>query len=151
MTDKGYNLDAARVPEQAEQMRRLQETKICAFCPEHLETEHREPIELRSDHWSVAKNDYPYERTKLHLLIIAKNHARKLSDLTIEERHDLADLLVEVEKHWQLTSYAIGMRCGDMHYNGGSVDHLHAHVVVGDTDNPDHQPVRFKMSSRPKA
>lgn len=148
---KGYNLDVARSEEQRRQMEELGARGVCAFCRENIETEMREPIELETDHWVVKRNDYPYERTKLHLLLIPKEHVNTLSKLSVPARHNMADVIVTVEKQWKLTSYAVGIRSGDMRFNGGSVEHLHAHVIVGDTDDPNHEPVRFKVSARPKS
>ena len=147
--DKGYNFDTARREDQLKQMRDLAARGVCAFCRENIEAEMREPIELETDHWVVKKNDYPYERTKLHLLLIPKEHVNTLSKLSPASRHDLIDTIVQAENKWSLTSYAVGIRSGDMRYNGGSVEHLHAHIIVGDTDDPNHEPVRFKVSSRP--
>jgi diadenosine tetraphosphate (Ap4A) HIT family hydrolase len=55
---------------------------------------------------------------------------------------------VEIERRWALDSYAIGMRVGDPHWNGGTVEHLHAHVIVAERESLEHEPVRFKMSTR---
>jgi diadenosine tetraphosphate (Ap4A) HIT family hydrolase len=147
---KKYNLNTARYAKQREQMVELEKRGVCAFCREDMENEMREPIELETEHWVVKKNDYPYERTKLHLLVIPKKHVKTLSELGGPARKDFLDTVEKVEKKWKLTSYSIGIRSGDMRYNGGSVEHLHAHIVVGDTDDPEHEPVRFKMSARPK-
>ncbi len=150
MSDLQYNLDNSRKAEQSEQMKDLARRGVCAFCPEHIEKERRNAIEIRTDHWIVSKNDYPYERTKLHLLLIPREHVNTLSDLSPAALHDLPDTIVKAEKKWHLTYYGVGIRSGDMRRTGGSVDHLHAHIIVGDTDASDHEPVRFKMSSRPK-
>ena len=146
----GYNLHTSRIAKQTGQMADLAERGVCAFCPEHIATEQREPIELQTEHWTVKKNDYPYEQTKLHLLLIPKEHVKTLSELSQPALHDLTDTIVKIEKQWQLTHYAVGLRSGDMHRTGGSVEHLHAHVVVGDVEAENHAPVRFKMSSKPK-
>jgi len=37
------------------------------------------------------------------------------------------------------------MRFGDTHYNGSSVEHLHAQLLQGDVDAPGHEPVRVKL------
>lgn len=146
----GYNLGVARSKDQLKQMQDLAGRGVCAFCPEHIEAEHREPIELNTGHWLVTKNDYPYEHTTLHLLLIPHEHVRTFSALSPAARTDFAETIQKVEAQWKLGSYALGMRSGDMRYNGGSVEHLHAHIVVGNVDEAGHEPVRFKMSSRPK-
>lgn len=148
MTEKGYNLEAGREPAQIAKMQELIDKGLCAFCVENFEEYHDNPIEFQTEHWIVSKNDYPYRGTRLHLLVVPKRHVRMLSDMEAQMRADFAEVLVEIEKRWSLESYALAMRAGDPDLNGGSVEHLHAHVVVGATNKPDHEPVKFKMSSR---
>jgi ATP adenylyltransferase len=150
-TSKGYNFETARYKEQLQQMKDLSKRGICAFCYENIRTEQREPIELETQNWVIKKNDYPYEGTKLHLMLIPKEHVKTFADLSQAAQKDFSKTITEVEKHFKLTSYALGMRSGDFRYNGGSVEHIHAHIVVGDTEDPLHEPVRFKMTSRPKS
>jgi ATP adenylyltransferase len=150
MKEVSYNFSRARSEQQRLQMEDLEKRGVCAFCVEHLDQEHREPIEFMTDHWVVTKNDYPYKRTKIHLLLLSKVHVKTLSELSSEALLDLMNTIVRIEKDWKLSSYAVGIRSGNMFYNGGSVEHLHVHIVVGDPENEDPEPVRFKMSSRPK-
>jgi diadenosine tetraphosphate (Ap4A) HIT family hydrolase len=123
---------------------------VCAFCREHVEQETTSPIEIETEHWIVKANDYPYERTTYHLLVIPKEHVRSVSELSAKAQEDFLKVVAKVERHYKLPSYAMAMRSGDMRLNGGTVEHLHAHIIVGDTDKADHEPVRFKVSSRPK-
>lgn len=146
----GYNHAAARKPEQRNQMQDLAARGICAFCPEHIHTETRTGIDIETNHWFVKGNDYPYDRTKHHLLAIPKEHVKTVSELSKAARAEFLEVITQAEKHFGMTSYAVAMRSGDARYNGGSVEHLHAHIIVGDTDNPEHEPVRVKVSSRPK-
>ncbi|HEX3082036.1 MAG TPA: HIT family protein [Candidatus Saccharimonadia bacterium] len=144
----GYDLRHARVEAQKQKMRDLIKQGICAFCEEHFETYHDNPVEFQSEHWTVAKNDYPYTGTALHLLVVSRKHVSMFSELAPAARADFTEVLCEVEKRWKLPSYAVGIRVGEIEVNGGTVDHLHAHIVVGDVDDPGHEPVRFKMSSK---
>jgi ATP adenylyltransferase len=151
MTAGKYNNEAARELEQLRRMKSLAERNVCVFCPENIQNETTTPIEIETDHWFVKKNDFPYERTKLHLMLISKKHVTTISELSKSAQTEFLQIVAEVERKYHLTSYAIGMRSGDMDYNAASVEHLHAHIVVGDKDNPDPEPIRFKMSSRPKS
>src|ERR1700761_5184716 len=54
-----YCLDAARSEEQRRYMEELAAAGICIFCPEHVASQQREPIEHSGRHWYVKKNDYP--------------------------------------------------------------------------------------------
>ena len=151
MTEKGYNLQHARVEAQSHKMQELMERGICAFCEEHFVEYHDNPVEFETDHWIVSKNDYPYKRTSLHLLVIPKRHVRFLNELSAEARAEFIEVVSRIEKQWALESYVLAMRVGDPDLNGATVEHMHAHIVVGDVDDPDPEPVRFKMSSRKKA
>lgn len=146
-----YNLDTARVEAQRAKMERLHRENICAFCPEYFDEFHDNPIELKTDHWLVTKNDYPYEHTSLHLLVIPTEHATTVSELSAAAQADYLDVIAKAEKHFKLTAYGVAMRSGDFRYNGGSVKHLHAHILVGDFNDPsNHQKLKFKFSSVPK-
>lgn len=142
-----YNVDAGRTPEQIVKMKHLAESGVCAFCPEYFVEHHDNPIEFETEHWIVAKNDYPYEHTAVHLLLVSRKHIQCMKEMSKDARRDFMDVIARIEADFGLQSFALGMRVGDMRYNGGSVEHLHAHVVVGDkTDNS----VKFRMSSLPK-
>lgn len=145
-----YNFDSARTSKQIAKMRHLKDSNICAFCPKYFTQFHDNPIEYETKHWIVSKNDYPYKDTKLHLLLVAKKHVRSVAGLSRVAQVDFLEVITYLEKKFNLTSYAIGMRNGDIRFNGGSVEHLHAHLVVGDVDSANHEPIRFKMSSNIK-
>lgn len=145
-----YNFDTARVEAQREKMKHLHDNGLCAFCPEHFSEFHDHPVEFKTKHWLVTKNDYPYDHTSLHLLIIPTEHATTVSELSDDSRAEYLDVITRVEKHFKLTTYGIAMRSGDFQYNGGSVKHLHAHVIVGDFSDPaNHHKLKFKFSSVP--
>jgi diadenosine tetraphosphate (Ap4A) HIT family hydrolase len=145
-----YNHKEARFKEQAARMKSLEERAVCAFCPENIVGETTSPIELETAFWLVKANDFPYDHTKHHFLVIPKTHVSTISQLPDAFLSDFLGVIKKVEKRFKLKSYAVTMRSGDMRYNGGSVEHLHAHIIVGDTGNPNHEPVRFKVSSKPK-
>jgi len=147
---KPYNFDAARSEAQRENMRRLAAEGRCFMCYENLMKYENNRVEFETPHWIITHNAYPYEGTKHHILLVARRHVKAISDLTKAERADLPEAIVKVEKHWQLDSYGIGMRTGDFRYNGASVEHLHAHIIVGHRDPAIHQPVRMKLASIPK-
>lgn len=138
------------MPDQLERMNDLAKRGVCAFCPEHIEAETTHPKEVETRHWYVKKNDYPYENTALHLLIIPKKHVKTTSELPKEAQAEFLILAAELEQKYNLDSYALGMRSGDMRYNGGSVEHLHAHLIVADKNQKTGDAVRFKMGSRPE-
>ncbi len=145
-----YFFEAARTPEQLRKMEQLEKDGICVFCPEHFQQNHIHPICIQSDLWYVTQNDFPYKGASLHLLIVPKRHIRSLSECTDEEGAALFRVLKFIKKEYKTASEALVARSGDMRFNGGSVEHLHLHYVVGDISDPDHEPIKFKVSSRPK-
>jgi len=143
-----YNFDAARSEKQRQDMQDLDARGICIFCPEHI-TNDGSKILFETKHWIVKTNKYPYKDTKHHIVLVPKEHVPTISKLSKEAQEDFLPAVARSEKKFKLDSYAIGIRSGDMRYNGGSIEHLHAHIVSGKVDDPNHEPVRFKMSSRP--
>lgn len=143
-----YNLEAGRDDAQIRQMEDLERRGVCVFCSKHFAAEHREPVYRDGDFWYLTGNDYPYESTTLHLLLVAKAHVASLSELPSEALAEFGQFLALVERDWKLTHCGIGMRSGDFRYNGSTIEHLHAHIIVVDP-NPATK-VRFAMSRAPK-
>ncbi|MGC9669034.1 HIT family protein [Planosporangium sp. 12N6] len=146
-----YQLDNFRHPEQLADMRMLEQYGVCIFCPEHLTGDPAHPVLHETEHWIVTTNKYPYANTRLHLLLVPRAHVEDLLDLEPAARAEYWDVLEWVKAMYELEFYSIGSRNGDGRYTGSSIAHVHVHVVVGDVDDPEHQPVRFKMSGRPRS
>lgn len=142
-----YYMPAARTPEQLAEMKRLSKEGICCFCPEHINRD-KMPLIMDTDNWMVKANTYPYAHTSLHILIIPKEHITKMTQLTKPAQVEFYDVLEKCEKKYKLASYALVIRSGDMKHNGSSIEHLHVHVIVGDTKNPKHQSVKVKVSRK---
>jgi diadenosine tetraphosphate (Ap4A) HIT family hydrolase len=133
--------------EQLEEMRRLEAAGVCLFCDPHLEADGWHRVLHRSAHWRVTPNRYPYRGTKHHLLLVPTDHVADLLDLPAAARDDFWTALGWIRATYELGFYGLAARCGDCRYTGGTVVHLHVHVIVGDVDAPGHEPVRFKLSS----
>ena len=71
--------------------------------------------------------------------------AQDAADAAPEAVADLFTLLNAATAEYQITGGAFFMRFGDTHYNGSSVEHLHAHLIMGDVDAEGHEPVRVKL------
>jgi ATP adenylyltransferase len=142
-----YHLGNHRDPEQLARMRVLEEAGVCVFCPAALAV--RDDRLRVSPHWTVVPNEFPYAGTRLHLLLIPAEHVADLVDLSDAARSDLWPMLAWAKQEYTLTFYGLGVRNGDPAYTGGTVEHLHLHLIVGDVGDPQHRPVRLKLSSRP--
>ena len=150
-----YNLDAARGSEQLERMRALERDGVCIFCPEHAgswqSTPHGggqegEPLGHEGEHWYVTRNDFPYEGTAAHYLIVARRHVQAFDQLPDEAGAELWRIRRELAERLGAPAYATVERSGDMRLNGGSVEHLHVHLVALGPDPS--QTVRFRVSAR---
>jgi ATP adenylyltransferase len=143
-----YHFRNTRTPQQHADMLRLEAAGICIFCPEQLARDPDQPILHRTPHWTVTPNEFPYPGTALHLLLVPDEHVTDLLDLSAEARQDFWTALGWVRDRYALAFYGLGARNGDCRYTGGSVYHVHVHVIVGDVADPEHEPVRLKLSSR---
>jgi ATP adenylyltransferase len=141
-----YNLEAARGSEQLDRMRSLQEEGICIFCPEHAGRWQREPVEHTGEYWYVTRNDFPYEGTAAHYLIVARRHVSAFEELPDEAGAELWRIRRELAERLGAVSYATVERSGDMRFNGGSVEHLHVHMVA--LEESPSETVRFRVSAR---
>jgi ATP adenylyltransferase len=98
----------------------------------------KEYILLRGRHNFIVMNRYPYNAG--HLLVLPYREVARLEDLTIEERHELMDLIVEAQKlltrALRPDGFNTGFNFGDA-AGAGIPCHLHCHVVPrwnGDTN-----------------
>lgn len=142
------NLDNARNIEQREVMETIQNGNFCPFCPKYYDQSQLMPVIKQGRYWHIRANRWPYENTHVHLLIIHNEHAEKLGDVSPEAVQEFFELAQWIEKEYQITGGAIGLRFGDIRINGASVNHLHAHLIsakITDKNNPDYQPVRFRV------
>jgi ATP adenylyltransferase len=141
-----YNLDAARGEDQRERMRALEAEGVCVFCRQHADRLQSEPVEHEGEHWYVTRNDFPYEGTEAHYLIVARRHVRRFEELPDEAGAELWRIRRELAARIGAVAYATIERSGDMRFNGGSVAHLHVHLVALEPEPA--QTVRFRVSAR---
>jgi ATP adenylyltransferase len=144
-----YCFGNARTAGQLAEMRRLDAEGICLFCPDGLARHPRQRILFRTRHWAVTPNEFPYQGTSLHLLLVPDQHAGDLLDLTEDVRRDFWEALQAVARVHQLRHYGLGVRNGDCRYTGATIGHVHAHVLVGDPEATEAPPVRMRFSARP--
>jgi diadenosine tetraphosphate (Ap4A) HIT family hydrolase len=142
-----YYFGNFRVPEQLAEMRRLEREGVCLFCPEHLSASSQ--VLHRTALWTVVPNRYPYRETRLHLLLVPDEHVTDMADLSEDAQRDFWATLRWVKIHYGLAHYGLAARNGDSEFTGGTIRHLHVHLLQGDVDDPEHQGVRVRLSSRP--
>jgi ATP adenylyltransferase len=139
-----YYLGNARSEEQRAYMRRLEADGVCLFCPGPMDADPEQEILHHTAHWTVTPNKFPYAGTKLHLMLVPHEHETDLLDLSDAAQQDFWAALRWVRDKHGLTYYGLGARNGECRHTGGTIAHVHVHVIVGD---PSAGPVRFKVSS----
>ena len=144
-----YCQDNHRTAEQLAEMQRLEAAGICLFCPDGLSQNGRDRALWRTSHWSVMPNEFPYEGTSLHLMLIPHQHVGDLIDLAPPAQQDFWNVLAMVHERYDLRYYGLGARNGDCRYTGATIAHLHVHILVADVTTPAEIPVRMRFSSRP--
>jgi diadenosine tetraphosphate (Ap4A) HIT family hydrolase len=144
-----YCTDNFRTADQLTEMQRLEAAGVCLFCPDGLAAQNRQEIVLRTRHWSVTPNAFPYRGTKLHLLLLPDQHAADLLDLDPAVQADFWTVLGQVREQFGLDYYGLGVRNGDCRYTGATITHVHAHVLTGHQAAGPDGPVRMRFSSRP--
>lgn len=142
-----YCAENYRTAEQLAEMERLEAAGICLFCPDGLEQHAGAAGFLRTRHWTVLPNDFPYAGTSLHLLVVPRQHAADLLDLDADVQADFFDALAAVRDKHGLSYWGLGVRNGDCRYTGATIVHVHAHVVVAAPDPA--EVVRMRFSARP--
>ncbi|GMU74437.1 MAG: hypothetical protein AMXMBFR44_6340 [Candidatus Campbellbacteria bacterium] len=138
-------LSHAREDEQRTVMDRIVQAGVCPFCPEHLERYHKEPVLEENGSWVLTKNQWPYQNTDVHLLVILKRHAEHLYEITEEEWHDLWSLLVWTNVYFAENGGMFSMRFGDPALSGATVRHLHAQLIVPKVDDASGRPMQVAM------
>ncbi|MHB8532499.1 MAG: HIT family protein [Solirubrobacteraceae bacterium] len=126
-------------------MARLEAEGICVFCPEHVAAYQRQPVEHEGEHWYVTRNGFPYEGTAGHYLIVSRRHVVAFEELPDEAGAELWAIRRVLARRLDPVALATVERSGDMRFNGGSVAHLHVHLVALERDPS--ATVRFRVSA----
>lgn len=123
-----------RSDEQKKLMLEAQEKDICPFCPEGIIKIHKQLVEKETKNYIITKSAFPYKGTKNHLLIIPRNHSAIITEEGWQE--------VFVLYSWAILKYQIDggtlmMRFGSMAKNGSSIEHIHLHIIQGESSDED--------------
>ncbi|MCD8506714.1 hypothetical protein LRY65_05485 [Candidatus Woesebacteria bacterium] len=144
------DIDNARKEDQIQVMQEIAGNAHCPFCAENLEKYHKQPILRKTEHWLLTTNQWPYDHTQHHLLIIYKDHATNLNELATEAGTELFELVQWVEKTYNVPGGGWAMRFGDTRYSAGTINHIHVQFIVPDITAENYQPVRIKLGKSPE-
>lgn len=145
MKNQHVNVANTRSEEQREQMEEILAAGHCPFCDENLKKYHKAPILKEGKFWLLTANQWPYQHTKHHFLLIYREHVTNLAGVNPEAGKELIELAQWVEKEYSVPGGGIAMRFGDTDYSAGTVAHLHAQFLVPALDDEDFEPVRIKI------
>tara|TARA_B100000745_G_scaffold297064_1_gene243402 strand:- start:1963 stop:2436 length:474 start_codon:yes stop_codon:yes gene_type:complete len=143
----------ARTDLQKETMARIEADGVCPFCAEHFETYHTEPVLKKTKNWILTTNFSPYGDGKAQhhfLFVYNAGHINKPGEMTDDARIELFDLVDELSTKHNLEGGSILMRFGDGKINGSSVEHLHAHLIVGQRQDENTKGLKVKVGYIPK-
>lgn len=142
----GLNHNNARTDEQKKLMKKIESDGVCPFCAKHFIAYHPKPIHKETDYWFVTENMSPYEGTKYHFLFVYKpKHISSLATVSPEAGQDLFALLAYMTKKYAIKGGSFFMRFGDTEYNGATVEHLHAHLIMGTKHSEETSALRVKL------
>lgn len=147
---KYVDLNNARLDEQKKVMKDIINADECPFCMENIRKYHKQEILKDGKYWILTYNQWPYDHTRIHLLLITKEHATTLAELDPQAGVEMIEMLTWAEKEFKALGGAIGFRFGDTDYSAGTVNHLHAQFIVPDIDEEGFEPVRLKIGTKKK-
>lgn len=141
----------AREEEQIRVMLKIQQDKVCPFCWENLEKYHPKPVLKKGVWWWLSENAWPYKGAKAHFIFFYRNHVKNLSQINPFAFNELWELASWAERIYNLKGYALFIRSGRMEETGSSVQHIHAQLIAGSSQQgPDSEALKVKLGYRKK-
>lgn len=117
-----------------EVIQKIQEDGVCPFCVDNLKKYHKNEL-IETEYWWVTDNMYPYKPVKNHRLLIHKDHISHVNEISNKAWIEMQNILNEETKKLDIKGGTLIMRFGETRFTGGSVSHLHAHIVQSDPDS----------------
>jgi len=142
----GLDHAEVRTEEQKALMARIEEDGVCPFCEAYFRKYHPKPIIKETTSWFFTENMSPYEGTVNHFIFVYKPaHIRTTKELSMEARIELFDLIDWAIAEYNIPGASFFMRMGEGGYTGGSVEHLHAHLLVGTKKSENTEGLKVKL------
>lgn len=142
----GFDHKNARTGEQKKLMKKIESDGVCSFCYENFTKYHPKPIIKENHSWLLTTNMSPYEGTTHHFFFVYKtSHKLYPHEMTRDEHADLFELVSWVIEEYNIKGGSFFMRFGEAGWNGSSVEHLHAHLIVGVQDSENTEGLKVKL------
>lgn len=148
-TKPHLDLDNARYPDQIATMQASLDAGESPFLPANLAKYHHHPVIKQGKYWYITKNQWPYDHTREHYLIIANQYWTKLEQITPEAGAEALLLAEWLKKHLNVPGGALCIRFGNTDYSGATIDHLHWQFIIPDIHAPDYDRVHFTVGKKP--
>lgn len=142
------DLDNAREADQLEVMKRIIDDGGCPFCQENFYKYNLQPTLKMGKYWLATTNQWPYDHTKHHFLLIHLEHIENITEMSSDAGAELIEMTKWLINEYQIPGGGLVTRFGDTNYSAGSVVHLHAQLIQPDLDDPDYKPTRVKIGKR---
>ncbi len=134
----------ARNREQLDLMHKINTDGNCPFCESNFSKYHPKPIIRDCKFWLISENMTKYQNAKYHFLVVLKSsHQIEHGSLRSKEKLELFEIWEWLEREYDIPGSTLILRSGHWDYTGGSVSHLHAHIVSGSGD--DNKPVMTRV------
>lgn len=149
-SERHINLETVRNQDQYDFYKEIEAAGVCPFCPEHYGTFARQKeVVQKGEHWYVFPNADKYDFSATHLMIAANRHILEITEINDEEWSELKEMIVWSVEEYGLDFGSLAVRFGDPFETGGSVKHLHWHIIVPDNSGvvPEER-VKFPMSRK---
>lgn len=98
----------------------------CPFCPGNIEDE----VVGETEHWTIVLNQFPYKGSRLHLLVIPKQHRISLVELSREEWADFFVAIRVATERYVFLADGYGMAVREKEIGGATLYHVHFHIIV---------------------
>jgi diadenosine tetraphosphate (Ap4A) HIT family hydrolase len=145
MKNVHVDVDNARKDDQRQVMEEIMAADHCPFCQENLEKYHKQPILKDGTYWLVTTNQWPYDHTRFHFLLIYKQHVTTIAEMDVEAGKELLEIAQWLEKEHSVPGGALAMRFGDTDYSAGTVAHIHVQFIVPEISDENFESVRIKV------
>ncbi len=135
-TNRFINLSTVRREDQRAVMKEIARQGHCPFCRQNLMKYHEMPFLKEGEYWLLTENQWPYEKTKQHLLAIYKMHIENLTEMDPKAGTELIAMFSEEAKKRHIKGGAVAIRFGTSEHGnyGSSVAHIHAHLIEPDLE-----------------
>jgi diadenosine tetraphosphate (Ap4A) HIT family hydrolase len=145
--DKPNFIEPSNVREDSQRtvMEQIATHGVCPFCMENFTRYHKQPILREDEHWVLTPSQWPYKNTQHHFMLVAKRHIESLDELSPAAMAELLEHFQWAVKEYEMPGGSFFMRFGNMRYNGSSVAHLHAQLLMGHEDAHGDEAVRVKL------